>query len=342
MFKNIPLWKMAATVCFSLLSFESSLAFPLRNTPSLANIPHAESLQDTTFRQILTIYQTKTGTAWARSMSNLLDKDAVMIGWQGKQLTPIRGKDQIETYLNQEVGRYPGLKKEVGRFMVAGGQVSGGSDPYGSVLVVFYQGSTKPKVQKPWVWAGCDIISVSHGKIVDWRVQEDTYMKLVKHPEKINIQNEYKIIDQHWHPNTTTNALVGMAYLQDLKRTVMPTAERGKLLLKRMTDDIEQSTWEPDDILFLKGKDQVKAMFFDGLLSVLPDFYENVERTLVSGNAFIMIQNPSGTQTLSHGTNHRAWYNCDIYFFDGIHINALLFQRDTLMDITEEKRGLLK
>src|SRR3990167_4817016 len=153
MFKNIPLWKMAATVCFSLLSFESSLAFPLRNTPSLANIPHAESLQDTTFRQILTIYQTKTGTAWARSMSNLLDKDAVMIEWQGKQLTPIRGKDQIETYLNQEVGRYPELKKEVGRFMVAGGQVSGGSDPYGSVLVVFYQGSTKPKVQKPWVWA---------------------------------------------------------------------------------------------------------------------------------------------------------------------------------------------
>jgi len=55
-----------------------------------------------------------------------------------------------------------------------------------------------------------------------------------------------------------------------------------------------------------------------------------------------MVQNPSGTQTLTKGDtskkNHRAWYNCDVYFFNGPEIVAMLFQRDTLMDINEERR----
>ncbi|AHE65710.1 nuclear transport factor 2 family protein [Legionella oakridgensis] len=311
----------------------------LLQTP-VEKIPYADTLEDATFKKILTLYQTKYGAEWVQAMSQLLDQDAVMLHWQGQQTMPIRGATNIQNYLTKEVQQYPMLTKNVGRFMVAGSRVGGGNDPEGSVLILFYVGSTQPENKKPWVWAGCDIITLSHGKIIDWRIEEDTYMKWVKHPEKIDIQNEYNIIDNYWKPMTTTNNLVGMAYVQDLKRTVMPTKQRGDLLLQRMKDSIEQSTWEPDGILFLKGKNNVKAMFFDGLLSVLPDFYENVERTLVSGNAFIMIQNPSGTQSLPNGNNHRAWYNCDIYFFDGVNISAMLFQRDTQMDIVEEQRGM--
>ena len=157
------------------------------------------------------------------------------------------------------------------------------------------------------------------------------------------MEREYAIIDKFWRPITTTNDKVGMSYLLDLKRTVMPSPDRGKLLLQRMSPTVQQSTWEPQGILYLNGLSEVKPLFFDGLLTALPDFYENVERTVISGNAFIMMQNPSGTQTLTQGnktmTNHRAWYNCDIFFFNGTQISAMLFQRDTLMDINEEKRG---
>ncbi|KTD13581.1 SnoaL-like domain protein [Legionella gratiana] len=304
------------------------------------NIPHFNELNDPVFKQIIDIYQNKQGSEWVSAMSQLLDEDVVMLQWKGKQTMPIRGRQAIQTYLNHEVKEYSQLKKQVGRFMVAGGRVGGSQEPFDSVLILFYQASTSPLQQKPWVWAGCDVITIKHGKIVDWRVEEDTYMKLIKHPESIDIQHEYEIIDKYWHPTTTTNNLVGMAYILDLKRTVMPTVKRGQLLLERLTDNIEQSTWEPTGILYLKGKTAVKAMFFDGLLAILPDFYENVERVLVAGNAFIMMQNPSGTQTLSNGRNHRAWYNCDIYFFEGPNISALLFQRDTQMDIAEEKKGI--
>lgn len=302
-------------------------------------IPYVKSIENPEMRKIISIYQTKSGDDWITAMSQLLDNETRLLQWQGKQIVPLQGTNKILHYLQQENARYPNLQKQIGRVMVAGGGVGGNAILKNNSLILFYIASTQQKEKNKIEWAGCDVITLSHGKIIDWRIEEDTYMKLVKHPSHIDMQNEYHIIDKYWHPETTTHNLVGMSYLLDLKRTVMPTQQRGELLLQRIKDNVEQSTWEPKGILLLKGKPEVKAMFFDGLLDVLPDFYENVERTLVAGNAFIMLQNPSGTSTFAHKTNHRAWYNCDIFFFDGNHISALLFQRDTQMDIAEEQRG---
>lgn len=317
---------------FALFSFNVYADASSINHPP---IPHLQTLQDPTLQKIIDVYQTTEGQNWVNGMSQLLDPDAVMLQWSGKQVMPARGSQAIVAHLNQEASQFPGLKKKIGRFMTADGMALSGSDPYPTVLILFYETSFHPLQSQPWVWAGCDIITVQQGKIIDWRIEEDTHMKWVKHPTKIDMANEYRIIDQFWRPQTTTNERVGMSYILDLKRTVMPTEKRGELLLARMKDSMQQSTWEPDGILYLKNKAEIKGMFFDGLIAILPDFYEHVERTLVAGNALIMLQNPSGTQ----GKNHRAWYNCDIYFFDGPDIAALLFQRDTQMDIVEEQKG---
>ena len=332
---NLWLRGILMSIYFSWLPF-----LAVADLAPTQNIPHQDQLTDPTFRQIIKNYQSTSGNKWVNSMHNLLDQDVVLHHWDGKQTTPIRGVNAVSAYLNEEVNHLKNLQKNIGRFMLAGGGIGGSLTPYNSTIVLFYQASAHSTDHpSKWVWAGNDIITISHGKIIDWRIQEDTNMKFVVRPAQIHIEREYAIIDKYWQPISITNNLVGMSYLLDLKRTVMPTAERGKLLLSRMDESIEQSTWEPDNILFLQGKNTVKQLFFDGLISVLPDFYENVEQILVSGNAFIMIQNPSGTQPLSNGTNHRAWYNCDIYFFNGPNINALLFQRDTLMDIVEEAKG---
>jgi len=244
-----------------ILGCALALVFSFHAFSGQSNIPLTVA-QYPVFQQILDIYNNKSGQEWAQSMSQLLDPNVVSLSWSGQQTDTLNGREKIISYLNEQSTTYHKLQKNVGRFMIAGGGVGGGPDPYGSVLVLFYEASTHPAHQKPWVWSGCDIITIAHGKIVDWRVQEDTYMKKVKHPEKIHMEREYAIIDKFWRPVTTTNDKVGMAYLLDLKRTVMPTASRGKLLLKRMSPATEQSTWEPQDILYLNGLAEIKPLFF--------------------------------------------------------------------------------
>jgi hypothetical protein len=72
------------------------------------------------------------------------------------------------------------------------------------------------------------------------------------------------------------------------------------------------------------------------VLSASPDFWETVRRVVIIGNMIALLQVPSGRFTSSNNqTRFCAWYNCDLFFFEGNKIKYLLFQQDVMYHLSQ-------
>jgi hypothetical protein len=109
--------------------------------------------------------------------------------------------------------------------------------------------------------------------------------------------------------------------------------ERIAGFVSMLAPDAVQTSWEPEGIILLPDPKTISARFQEGLLKVIPDFWETVRRQVIIGNMLVLMQVPSGNLVLPDDkTKYCAWYNCDVFFFDNDRIKYILFQRDVMYD----------
>lgn len=281
-------------------------------------------------QQLIKVFQQDQGKVMRANFENMLSDNMAALVWTGKDAKQYLGKTHfVINYLMPEVDQYKNYKKIVGRTMI--GLSPSSHDP---VLVVFYKTQVITKEGLSQSWAGCDLYTFRNGKIVFARIQPDTMTRWNK-SDNANLEKTYQLIDKYHKEQTSAANRIGMFSLLDLKQTKMKSSKRIKAIVKMMSPDVVQTSWEPEGIVFLPNVKAIKKMFQKNLLKLFPDFYEGVESYIISGNALVMLQNPSGTMKKKSGPSFNAWYNCDIYFFGGKtgkEINYLLFQRDTYSD----------
>ena len=140
-------------------------------------------------------------------------------------------------------------------------------------------------------------------------------------------------LERSFRLQTTAANLAGMGRFISFKNTMMPSSERIAGFVSLLAPNAVQTSWEPEGTVLLPNPEVIVAKFQDGLLKAIPDFWETVRRAVIIGNMLVLMQVPSGNLVLSKDeSRYCAWYNCDVFFFEGDRIGYVLFQRDVMYD----------
>ncbi len=324
---------LAISLALSSLAFAKEQNLFINKDKASSNIKSAtNNSNQIAIKKLLSVFAQYHGTELSQALAPLLSTNLQSLIWNGKEAEQYTTKDAfLNSYLLPTLKKYTSYQKIVGRHLLAN-----------NTLIIFYQTKTTTKDNQSTAWAGCDIYQFRNGKIINLRIQPDTITR-AQATNDVAIEKEYEAISTHYSPKTTAQNRIGMMKLIDLKRATISSKERLQKIIAMMAPNVVQTTWEPQGILYLDSIAKIKKLFQADLLQLYPDFYEGIENYIISGNALIMLQNPSGTMTNGTGKkSFNAWYNCDIYFFGGKtgkEITYLLFQRDTLMDDRQLKKN---
>lgn len=270
------------------------------------------------------MYETLVGEDLAKEIGSLFSADAEATAFTGGD-DAWAGRDEIfEHWLLPEFTRHPGFHKVVGRVWVEGHRIA-----------IFHKNRCRPSPDSHAEWLGLDLYRTGEDgmRLVHARFCSDTVARS-ELDRVVNADAFWGAIDARWSPTTTAGNRVGMRQVIELKSIAGGSStERYEHLLSLIEPDAELWSWEPDELVHLRGREAIENEFVAPLLPLLPDFYEALEEAIVFGNALVMIQNPSGTFTTADGRRvFSAWYNCDVYLFREERIECLLFGRDTLKD----------
>jgi SnoaL-like domain len=201
----------------------------------------------------------------------------------------------------------------------------------GTEVVAFYDVAATVD-RKPCMWSGCNVYITDGERIVEQWIEQDLWWRGRRSPT-VNSRAMAEQLDRHFQPQTTAANLAGMGRFVSYKNTMMPSSDRIAGFVGLLAANAVQTSWEPEGIILLANPAAISAKFQDGLLQAIPDFWETVRRAVIIGNMLVLLQVPSGNLVLPDNTRkYCAWYNCDVFFFEGDRIKYILFQRDVMYD----------
>ena len=201
----------------------------------------------------------------------------------------------------------------------------------GTEVVVFYDVSATVD-HKPSMWSGCNVYMTDGERIVEQWIEQDMWWRS-QHSPTVNSRIMVEQLERSFRPQTTAANLAGMGRFISFKNTMMPSSERIAGFVSLLAPNAVQTSWEPEGTVLLPNPEVIVAKFQDGLLKAIPDFWETVRRAVIIGNMLVLMQVPSGNLVLSKDeSRYCAWYNCDVFFFEGDRIGYVLFQRDVMYD----------
>ena len=201
----------------------------------------------------------------------------------------------------------------------------------GIEVVAFYDVSARVD-HKPSMWSGCNVYLTDGERIVEQWIEQDLWWRNQRSPT-VNSRIMVEQFERSFRPQTTAANLAGMGRFISFKNTTMPSSERIAGFVSLLAPNAVQTSWEPEGTVLLPNPEVIVAKFQDGLLKAIPDFWETVRRAVIIGNMLVLMQVPSGNLVLSKDeSRYCAWYNCDVFFFEGDRIGYVLFQRDVMYD----------
>ncbi len=201
----------------------------------------------------------------------------------------------------------------------------------GTEVVAFYDVSATVD-HKPSMWSGCNVYLTDGERIVEQWIEQDLWWRS-QHSPTVNSRIMAEQLERSFRPQTTAANLAGMGRFISYKNTMMPSSERIAGFVSLLAPNAVQTSWEPEGTVLLPNPEVIVAKFQDGLLKAIPDFWETVRRAVIIGNMLVLMQVPSGNLVLSKDeSRYCAWYNCDVFFFEGDRIAYVLFQRDVMYD----------
>jgi SnoaL-like protein len=243
------------------------------------------------------------------------------IAWTGAQELDVVGPAAYrDTYLAPYLEANSDFKMSITKVLTNGTEV-----------VTFYDVAATVD-GNPSAWSGCNVYFTDGERIVEQWIEQDLWWRSRKSPT-VNSKIMAEQLERHFNPETTAANLAGMGRFVSWKNTMMPSAERIAGFVSMLAPDAVQTSWEPEGIILLPDPKTISAKFQEGLLKVIPDFWETVRRQVIIGNMLVLMQVPSGNLVLPDDkTKYCAWYNCDVFFFDNDRIKYILFQRDVMYD----------
>jgi len=201
----------------------------------------------------------------------------------------------------------------------------------GIEVFAFYDVSARVD-HKPSMWSGCNVYLTDGERIVEQWIEQDLWWRNQRSPT-VNSRIMVEQFERSFRPQTTAANLAGMGRFISFKNTMMPSSERIAGFVSLLAPNAVQTSWEPEGTVLLPNPEVIVAKFQDGLLKAIPDFWETVRRAVIIGNMLVLMQVPSGNLVLSKDeSRYCAWYNCDVFFFEGDRIGYVLFQRDVMYD----------
>jgi len=226
------------------------------------------------------------------------------------------GANYLAPYLSQN----PDFKMSITKVLTNGIEV-----------VAFYDVSARVD-HKPSMWSGCNVYLTDGERIVEQWIEQDLWWRNQRSPT-VNSRIMVEQFERSFRPQTTAANLAGMGRFISFKNTMMPSSERIAGFVSLLAPNAVQTSWEPEGTVLLPNPEVIVAKFQDGLLKAIPDFWETVRRAVIIGNMLVLMQVPSGNLVLSKDeSRYCAWYNCDVFFFEGDRIGYVLFQRDVMYD----------
>ena len=201
----------------------------------------------------------------------------------------------------------------------------------GIEVFAFYDVSARVD-HKPSMWSGCNVYLTDGERIVEQWIEQDLWWRNQRSPT-VNSRIMVEQFERSFRPQTTAANLAGMGRFISFKNTMMPSSERIAGFVSLLAPNAVQTSWEPEGTVLLPNPEVIVAKFQDGLLKAIPDFWETARRAVIIGNMLVLMQVPSGNLVLSKDeSRYCAWYNCDVFFFEGDRIGYVLFQRDVMYD----------
>ncbi|MFF0516977.1 hypothetical protein [Streptomyces sp. NPDC004250] len=270
------------------------------------------------------IYSETNGETFATSLVALFAEESWATAFDGSDNRWYGPRKILEQWLLPETETHRDYRRDLGPVWVSGTNV-----------LIFSKVSCSVGSGPDAEWLALDVFQTSDGRIVSARFGNDTIARQSL-DRQIDATGMWAAIEASWSPVTTAANRVGMKFVTDQKSAPGTAEERYRPIMERQTDDCQMWSWEVDGLLHLADREAVDRDFWEPLFPLIPDFVEAVEQPLIFGNALLLVQNPAGTFTNAHGQHtFSAWYNLDIYVFEGDRVNRLFFARDTFKDETQ-------
>jgi hypothetical protein len=270
------------------------------------------------------IYAEASGDQFATRIAALFAEESWATAFNGGDNRWHGPRDILEQWLLPETTTHPGYRRDPGPMWVTG-----------TDILIFSKVSCSVEAGSRAEWLAVDVFETSGGRIVGARFGNDT---IARHNlgRQIDATGMWAAIEASWSPVTTAANRIGMKFVTDQKSAPGTAEERYRPIMERQTDDCEMWSWEVEGLLRFSGREAVDRDFWEPLFPLIPDFVEAVEQPMIFGNALLLVQNPGGTFTNARGERtFSAWYNLDIYLFQGDRVHRLFFARDTLKDETQ-------
>jgi hypothetical protein len=254
-------------------------------------------------------------------LAELMHPAVRTIAWTGAVELDVVGPAAYRAnYLAPYLSQNPDFKMSITKVLTNGIEV-----------VAFYDVSARVD-HKPSMWSGCNVYLTDGERIVEQWIEQDLWWRNQRSPT-VNSRIMVEQFERSFRPQTTAANLAGMGRFISFKNTMMPSSERIAGFVSLLAPNAVQTSWEPEGTVLLPNPEVIVAKFQDGLLKAIPDFWETVRRAVIIGNMLVLMQVPSGNLVLSKDeSRYCAWYNCDVFFFEGDRIGYVLFQRDVMYD----------
>jgi hypothetical protein len=255
------------------------------------------------------------------SLADLMHPAARTLAWTGAVELDVIGPAAFRNdYLTPYRRANPDFRMSISKVLTNGTEV-----------VAFYDVSATVD-GSPSMWSGCTLYVTDGERITEQWIAQDLWWRSRRSPT-VNSRLMLEQLERNFKPRTTAANLAGMGRFISYKNTMMPSAQRIAGFVGLLAPDAVQTSWEPEGTIVLPSPKAISAKFQDGLLKVIPDFWETVRRAVTIGNMLVLMQVPSGNLVLPGSKpKYCAWYNCDIFFFEDDHIKYILFQRDVMYD----------
>jgi len=254
-------------------------------------------------------------------LAELMHPAVRTIAWTGAVELDVVGPAAYRAnYLAPYLSQNPDFKMSITKVLTNGIEV-----------FAFYDVSARVD-HKPSMWSGCNVYLTDGERIVEQWIEQDLWWRNQRSPT-VNSRIMVEQFERSFRPQTTAANLAGMGRFISFKNTMMPSSERIAGFVSLLAPNAVQTSWEPEGTVLLPNPEVIVAKFQDGLLKAIPDFWETVRRAVIIGNMLVLMQVPSGNLVLSKDeSRYCAWYNCDVFFFEGDRIGYVLFQRDVMYD----------